>query len=104
MVMMNNNSNSMQGKKRYRTEAEEWYFRLMNDPKQFEKERYINAIDVYNSIIEEFQKLYEKTPASDRLTRVKILDGIEQSKRDLAKIHAEYETFKKYKMRTAISK
>jgi hypothetical protein len=61
MVMMNNNSNSMQGKKRYRTEAEEWYFRLMNDPKQFEKERYINAIDVYNSIIEEFQKLYEKT-------------------------------------------
>jgi hypothetical protein len=104
MVMMNNNSNSMQGKKRYRTEAEEWYFRLMNDPKQFEKERYINAIDVYNSIIEEFQKLYEKTPASDRLTRVKILDGIEQSKRDLAKIHTEYETFKKYKMRTAISK
>jgi hypothetical protein len=39
MVMMNNNSNSMQGKKRYSTEAEEWYFRLMNDPKQFEKER-----------------------------------------------------------------
>jgi hypothetical protein len=38
------------------------------------------------------------------LTRVKILDGMEQSKRDLAKIHAEYETFKKYKMRTAINK
>jgi hypothetical protein len=35
---------------------------------------------------------------------VKILDGMEQSKRDLAKIHAEYETFKKYKMRTAINK
>jgi hypothetical protein len=76
----------------------------MNDPKQFEKERYVDTIDVYNSIIEEFQKLYQKTPVSDRLTRVKTLDGIEQSKRDLAKIHAEYEMFKKYKMRTAISK
>ena len=54
----------------------------MNDPKQFEKERYINAIDVYNSIIEEFQELYEKTPASDRLVRAEILDGIKQSKRD----------------------
>ena len=90
----------MQGKKRYLTEA----FRLMNDPEYFEKERFIDSINVFNSINEEFQKLYEKTPASDRLTRVKILDGIEQSKRDLAKIHAEYETFKKYKMRTAISK
>ena len=76
----------------------------MNDPKQFEKERYVDTIDVYNSIIEEFQKLYQKTPVSDRLTRNEILDGIEQSKRDLAKIHAEYEMFKKYKMRTAISK
>jgi hypothetical protein len=76
----------------------------MNDPKQFEKERYVDTIDVYNSIIEEFQKLYQKTPVSDRLTRVKTLDGIEQSKRDLAKIHAEYEMFKRYKMRTAISK
>ena len=85
------------------TEAQEWYFRLMNDPKQFEKERYVDTIDVYNSIIEEFQKLYQKTPVSDRLVR-EILDGIEQSKRDLAKIHAEYEMFKKYKMRTAISK
>jgi hypothetical protein len=69
-------------KKRHRFEAEEWYFRLMNDPKQFEKERYIDSINVFNSIIEEFQKLYEQTPATDRLVRDEILDGIKQSKRD----------------------
>jgi hypothetical protein len=49
---MNNNSNSMQGKKRYLTEA----FRLMNDPEYFEKERFIDSINVFNSINEEFQK------------------------------------------------
>ena len=42
----------MQGKKRYRTEA----FRLMNDPEYFEKERFIDSINVFNSINEEFQK------------------------------------------------
>jgi hypothetical protein len=91
-------------KKRHISEAEEWYFRLMNDPKQFEKERYIDSINVYNSIIEEFQKLYDKIPATDRLAGDEILDGMEQSKRDLAKIQAEYEIFKKYKTTTAISK
>jgi hypothetical protein len=48
----------------------------MNDPKQFEKERYVDTIDVYNSIIEEFQKLYQKTPVSDRIFSNEILDGI----------------------------
>ena len=76
----------------------------MNDPNQFEKERYIDSINVFNSIIEEFEKLYDKTPMTDRLTRDEILDGIKQSKRDLTKIQAEYEMFKKYKTRTAITK
>jgi hypothetical protein len=80
------NNNSMVDKKRHRSEAEEWHFRLMNDPKQFEKERYIDSINVYNSIIEEFQKLYHKTPATDHLTRAKILNRMKQSKRDLTKI------------------
>jgi hypothetical protein len=91
-------------KKRRLSEAQEWYFRLMNDPKQFEKERFIDSINVFNSIIEEFQKMYEQTPATDRLARDEILDGMEQSKTDLARIQAEYEIFKKYKVRTAISK
>jgi hypothetical protein len=86
------------------TEAQEWYFRLMNDPKQFEKERYIDSINVYNSIIEEFQKLYEKTLAADQLTRAKILNGMKQSKTKLAKTQAEYGMFEKYKTRTAISR
>jgi hypothetical protein len=76
----------------------------MNDPKQFEKERYIDSINVYNSIIEEFQKLYEQTPATDRFARARIVSGMKQSKRELAKTLAEYEMFKKYKLRTAISR
>jgi hypothetical protein len=94
----------MQSKKRHRSEAEEWYFRLMNDPEQFEKERYIDSINVYDSIIEEFQKLYDEIPVTDRIARAKILNGIAQSKRELAKTQTEYEMFKKYKMRTAISR
>jgi broad specificity phosphatase PhoE len=65
----------MDDKKQIRSEAEEWYFRLLNDPNQFEKERYIDSINVYNSVIEEFQKLYEKTSAAD-LARDEIIDGI----------------------------
>jgi hypothetical protein len=76
----------------------------MNDPEYFEKERYIDSINVYSSIIEEFQKMYDKTPTADRTARTKILNGMKQSKRELAKVQAGYEVFKKYKMRSAISK
>jgi hypothetical protein len=91
-------------KKRYRSEAQEWCFRLMNDPEYFEKWRYIDTINDYNSIIEELQKLYEQIPATDRFVRARIQSEMKESKRDLAKTQAEYEMFKKYKMRTAISK
>ncbi|MFL6316740.1 MAG: hypothetical protein ACJ73C_08405, partial [Nitrososphaeraceae archaeon] len=62
----------------------------MNDPEQFEKERYIDSINDYNNIIEEFQKLYEQTPASNRITSARILSGMRKSGRDLAKTQAEY--------------
>jgi hypothetical protein len=94
----------MQSKKRRLSEAQEWYFRLMNDSKQYEKETFIDGIKGVNSIIEEFQKLYEQTPATDHLLRAEIIKGIEESKRTLSKIQAKYDIFKKYKMRTAISK
>jgi hypothetical protein len=76
----------------------------MHDPREFEKWRYIDTINDYNSIIAELQKLYENTPASDRFIRARIQNGMKQSKSDLAKTQAEYEMFKKYKARTAISK
>jgi hypothetical protein len=63
----------MQGKKRIRFEAQEWYFHSLNDPNQFEKKRYIYSINVYSSVIEEFQKLYEQIPAADRTARARIL-------------------------------
>jgi hypothetical protein len=88
---------------RRRTEAQEWCFHLMNDPEYFEKWRYKDTINDYSSLIAEFQKLYENTPASDRFVCANILNGMKQSKRELAKTQAEYEMFKKYKTRTAIS-
>jgi uncharacterized protein YeeX (DUF496 family) len=77
--------------------------RLMNDPKQYEKETF--GINRIKGIIKELQKMYEKTPTTeDHLLRAEIIKGIEHSKRDLSKIQAKYDIFKKYKMRTAISK
>jgi len=82
----------------------EWYFHIIKGPKYFEKFLYIDSINVYNSVIEEFSKLYDKTPPSDRFARATILSGMRKSKRELAKTQAKYEIFKKYKTRTAISK
>ena len=87
-----------------RTEAQEWCFRLMNDPEYFEKWRYVDTINDYSSLIEEFQKLYEQTHVTQRYARARIQSEMKESKRDLAKTEAEYEMFKKYKARTAISK
>jgi hypothetical protein len=76
----------------------------VNHPEYFEKWRYIDTINDYNNLIAEFQKLYEQTPVTQRYTRTRIQSGMRKSKRDLTKTQAEYEMFKKYKMRTAISK
>ena len=90
--------------KRHSPEVQEWCYRMMNDPEYFEKWRFKDTINDYNMVIKEFQKLYEQTPATDRYARARILSGMRQSKRELAKTQAEYEKFKKYKARTAISK
>ncbi|MFL6344221.1 MAG: hypothetical protein ACJ71A_02090, partial [Nitrososphaeraceae archaeon] len=71
--------------KRQRTEAQEWCFRLMNDPEYFEKWRYVDTINDYNNIIAEFQKLYDQTSTTNRTARARILNGLKQSKRDLVK-------------------
>ena len=70
----------MQGKKRHLSEAQKWYFRLMNDPKQFEKERFIDSINEFNRIIKEFEKLYDETPTTDHLIRDEILYGMSSLK------------------------
>jgi hypothetical protein len=90
--------------KRHSPEVQESCYRMMNDPEYFERWRYIDIINDYNSIIEECQKLYEKTPATNRFIRARSLSTMKRAQRDLAKTQAEYEMFKKYKMRTTISK
>jgi hypothetical protein len=66
----------MQTKSRQRTEAQEWYFRLINDPEYFERWRYIYTINDYSSLIEEFQKLYDQTYITDRSARTRTLSGL----------------------------
>jgi tRNA nucleotidyltransferase/poly(A) polymerase len=85
-------------------EVQEWCYRMMNDPEYFEKWRFKDTIRDYNSIIEEFEKLYEQTSASDHFIRARSLGGIKGAQIELAKTQAEYDKFKEYKTRTAISK
>ena len=63
-------------KRHHCTEAQEWCFRLMNDPEYFEKWRYIDTINEYNSLIAEFQKLHENTPASDRFAHASLNENL----------------------------
>jgi hypothetical protein len=85
--------------KRHSPEAQEWYYRLVNDPEYFERWRYIDTINDYKSIIARFEKLYDQTPTTDRFMR-----GLKGAKTDLAETRAEYDKFKKYKAKTAISR
>jgi hypothetical protein len=91
-------------KKQHHSEAQERCFRLMNDSEYFERLRHIDTINDYNNLIEEFQKLYDNTPTTNHFMHARIVSGMRKSKRDLAKTQTEYEMFKKYKARTAISK
>jgi transposase len=90
--------------KRHDPKVQEWCYRLMNDPNQYERWRYTDTIRDYSSIIAGLQKQYDKTPASDHLARARILSGMKRAKTELTNTLAEYEMFKKYKMRTAIKK
>ena len=86
------------------TELDKWRYRLMTDPDYYEKERYIDTINEYSNLIEEYQKLYEQTPVTDRYKRARIQNGLKATESSLAETRAEYEKFKKDKARTGISK
>lgn len=71
-------------------ELQEWCYRMMNDPEQFERWRYIDTINDYRTIIAELEKLYVQTPVRqvcvlDRYTRARIQSEMKEAKRDLAK-------------------
>ena len=79
-------------------------YRLMNDPEYFEQWRFKDTIDNYNMILEELEKHYDQTPVTNRYTRSRILSTMKRAQRDLEKIQADYEQFKRYKERTRISR
>jgi hypothetical protein len=89
---------------RHIPEVEEWYYRMMHEPNQWEKFRFRDAIYDYENIIAELEKLYEITPTSDHYMRARIQSELKEAKRELTKTMAEYDEFKEYKASTAISK
>jgi transposase len=76
----------------------------MNDPEYFEKWRYKDTINDYKSIIEESQKLLELTPLSDQHTCDNLITALREARMELKKTMTEYNEFKKFKAKTAISK
>jgi hypothetical protein len=94
-------------RKKHNPEIHEWCYRMINDPNQWEQFRFKDTIGSYNTIITECQKLYDSTPATTKenlFIRATSLSTMKKAKRDLAKTLAEYEEFRRYKDRTAISK
>jgi hypothetical protein len=75
---------------------------MMSHPNAWEQFRYLDPMHDYNDIIEDLHEEYEE--ASDYFTRARIITLLKHAERELARTMAEYETFKNYKARTAISK
>ena len=90
--------------KMHSPEAQEWCYRMMNDPNEWEKFRYKDTIDDYNSVIEHSQKLYDITPVTNRIMRARCLSNLKRAQKELAETLAEYDKFKQYKITTAISR
>jgi hypothetical protein len=76
------------------------HYKKTRSERRYEKE-FVDRINEINFIIKEFQKLYDKAPATDNLFRAKVLKEIEHTKRILSKVQIEYEMFKKYKKTAA---
>jgi uncharacterized Ntn-hydrolase superfamily protein len=99
--MSNNN-------KWYSPKAEEWYYRLQNDPDYLDREYYTDRdkwhndrIDIHKSMIQDLELLYEQLPVTSSQSqyennRVRIQDGIKQVEIGLAVAMAEYEEFKRH--------
>ena len=85
-------------------EAEEFVYRLMNDPACFERFVYTDTIDNYQSIIEQLQKEYDEQTSTNIFERARIMSGLIRAKRELAKTQAQYRIYKKYRDRNRIER
>jgi hypothetical protein len=63
---------SMADQKRRSSEAKEWLYRLAKDPKQYEKEAFIDGIEEMKLLIEELEKIRKATPATDHFLHAEI--------------------------------
>jgi hypothetical protein len=75
--------------KRDLSEADKRSFRLTNDPRQYEKETFVERINEIKFALKEFQKLHEKASVTDHLYRAKVLKQIERSERILSKTQVD---------------
>jgi hypothetical protein len=71
--------------KRYSPEVQEWYYRMIMTLNIL-KGSDILTLNNYSSIIEELQKLNEQTSVTQRYTRARIVSGLRESIRELAKL------------------
>jgi ElaB/YqjD/DUF883 family membrane-anchored ribosome-binding protein len=69
-----------------------------------EKETFIDGINEMNHLIEELEKIRETTPATDHSLHAEIVKARKQLEETLSRFQERYETFKRYKKKTAISK
>jgi hypothetical protein len=74
-----------------RTEAEEWCFRLMSNPEQFERFRYIDTINDYKTIITVMETHYAYTPVTQDYakTRTRLKSELNEAKKALEKTLVE---------------
>jgi predicted outer membrane protein len=56
MVQGNDNNSGMRDQKSLSSKAQEWFYRLAKDPKQYEKETFVDSINTMKQLIKELEK------------------------------------------------
>jgi predicted outer membrane protein len=104
MVQGNDNNSGMRDQKSLSSKAQEWFYRLAKDPKQYEKETFVDSINTMKQLIKELEKIRKTTPATDHFLHADIVRARKQLNETLSRIQERYEIFKRYKKKNSISK
>jgi hypothetical protein len=77
----------------FESEVQKW---IANDRQNYQDWRYSESIKNYNWMIEELHKMYD---IADPFMRLRICSALKQSKKELTKIQADYEKFKRAQLK-----
>ena len=70
--------------------VQRWFYRMVNDPDQFAKLRYADAIEDYKNIIQQCHELLELTPLREQDMCYKLTSILRETKEDLERTELEY--------------